>query len=110
MGTRYPDSDLAPPVRRVLRELAGRETFEALAKELPGADLTTLLLEVMRQRARRVSPSELMRRYQSDRFVAPASVPYGRLRRAEEALLRHLPADYELVVLAPLLPLGSHSA
>jgi len=81
-----------------------------LVEELSGADLTTLLLEVYRRRAGRLTPAEVMRRYRSDRFVAPAPTDLAALRRAEDALFAALPAGFETLVLAPLLPLAAHSA
>jgi hypothetical protein len=77
---------------------------------LSGTKLTTLLLEVYRRRALRVSPAEVMRRYRTDRFVAASAIPARELRRAEDRLIAALPPSAELVVLAPLVPLGTHSS
>lgn len=96
-------------LQRVVGEAGVAELVEVLAERLSGADLTTLLLEVMRQRAAAVSPAGLLRRYESDRFVGPATVDARRLRRAEDLLLSSLPSAFELVLLAPLVPLGTHS-
>jgi hypothetical protein len=82
----------------------------ALADRLPGSDLTTLLLEVFRRRAERLSPAQVMRSYRTDRFVAAAAADFAALRRAEDALLGALPADFDRLVLAPVLPLGAHTA
>jgi hypothetical protein len=68
------------------------------------------MLEAMRRRAQRVSPADLLNSYESDRFVGPSAAPTYRLRRQGDALIRCLPANYELLTLAPLLPLGSHFA
>ncbi|GAA3600656.1 hypothetical protein GCM10022419_101020 [Nonomuraea rosea] len=95
---------------RVLRQAGGPEILDVLAERLPGADLTTLLLEVMRRRAQALSPADVLRRYGHDRFVAPAQVPFKRLRRAEDAVLSAVPADVELITLAPVAPLGAHTA
>lgn len=97
-------------LRRILREAGSPKLLTLLSEQLAGADLTTLLLEVMRRRASAVSPAEVMRRYGRDRFVAPASVEFGHLRRVQDALLAALPDDVEVVELAPLVPLGTHSA
>ena len=99
-----------PALRRVLGRAGGPELVDLLADELSGADLTTLLLEVFRRRAVRLSPADVMRRYRSDRFVAPAPVGYSALRRAEDALVAALPDGFEVLVLAPVLPLAAHSA
>ncbi|MEU9360579.1 hypothetical protein AB0D35_20990 [Streptomyces sp. NPDC048301] len=99
-----------PALRRVLRRAGGPEVLGLLADELSGSDLTTLLLEVFRRRAARRTPAEVMRRYRSDRFVAPAPVGLTALRRTEDALLSALPDGFEPLVLAPVLPLAAHSA
>ncbi|GLZ29415.1 hypothetical protein Lesp02_16050 [Lentzea sp. NBRC 105346] len=86
----------------------GSEHLDRLA-ELPGAELTTVLLAVMRRRVADMSAPDVLRRYRSDRFVAPASAPFKELRAAEDRLLRALPDDVEVLQLAPLAPLGTHS-
>ncbi len=96
-------------MRRVLRQAGGPEILDVLAERLSGADLTTLLLEVMRVRARALAPADVLRRYTSDRFVGPSVVPFERLRRAEDAVLSVVPAEFELVTLSPVAPLGAHS-
>jgi hypothetical protein len=97
-------------LRRVLGGVGGPACFELLADELAGADLTTLLLEVLRRRAARVRPADVFRRYRSDRFVAPAAVDLAALRRAEDAFIGALPGGFETIVLAPVVPLGTHTA
>jgi hypothetical protein len=99
-----PDQALA----RVLRATGGPELLDRLAESLPGADLTTLLLEVFRRRALQLGPADVMRRYGTDRFAMPGSVSFAALRRAEDVMLATLPAGFEVVTLAPVLPLGAH--
>ena len=77
---------------------------------LSGTKLTSLLLEVYRRRAQRVTPAEVMRRYRTDRFVAAPAISARDLRRAEDGLIDALAPSTELVVLAPLVPLGTHSS
>jgi hypothetical protein len=100
--------------RQALGRITGRpdgaDLLGVLAGDLAGADLTTLLLEVFRRRAERLSPAEVMRRYRTDRFVAPGQVSATALRRAEDAMLGALPQGFDLVTLAPVLPLGAHTA
>lgn len=99
-----------PALRRVLERAGGAQLLDLLADELAGTDLTTLLLEVFRRRAERLTPAEVMRRYRSDRFVAPAPTGFAALRGAEDALLSALPGGFEVLVLAPLVPLAAHTA
>jgi hypothetical protein len=98
-----------PALRRVLREVGDPALVDKLAA-LPGSDLTTVLLEVQRRRADRVSAPEVLRSYGRDRFVGPAAVGFGAQRRAEDAMLAALPGGFEALTLAPVLPLGAHSA
>ena len=98
-----------PALRRVLREAGDPALVDRLAA-LPGSDLTTVLLEVQRRRAGQITPAEVMRNYGRDRFAAPATVGFGSQRRAEDAMLAALPAGFEVLTLAPVLPLGAISA
>src|SRR5271154_3047980 len=99
-----------PALRRVLDRPGGPELLDLLAEELTGADLTTLLLEVFRRRAERLTPAEVMRRYRTDRFVAPAPTDYAALHRAEGLLAAALPAGFQMLTLAPLVPLAAHTS
>jgi hypothetical protein len=98
-----------PALQRVLREAGDTALADRLAG-LPGTALTTLLLEVLRRQASRLSAADVLRRYGTDRFVAPAEVGFAALRRAEDGLLAALPAGFEVLTLAPLLPLAAHAA
>ncbi|MFF8534337.1 hypothetical protein ACF07B_20740 [Streptomyces sp. NPDC015532] len=107
-----PDGEVPanPALRRILRRPRGTELSELLTEGMSGGDLTTLLLEVFRRRAERLSPADVMRCYRSDRFVAPAPISFAALCRADGALLFALPDEFEILVLAPVLPLAAHSA
>jgi hypothetical protein len=52
----------------------------------------------------------VLRRYGQDRFVRPVPVPFADLRRTEDAILASLPPDTEVLTLAPLVPIGTHTA
>jgi hypothetical protein len=95
---------------RVVEQAGGPAVLEALADRLSGADLTSLLLEVMRRRAARVTPADVMRQYREDRFVAPSELDLRELRRVEDVMLRALPDGFDVLTLAPVVPLGAHSA
>lgn len=94
---------------RLLPRIGGIETVERLAA-LSGSDFTSVMLEVIRRRADRETPASVLRRYERDRFVRPGQVSARAIRRAEDVLLGGLPEDVEVVLLAPLAPLGTHSA
>lgn len=99
---------LPAALARLLPQLGGAEVLDRLSS-LSGSEFTSVMLEVARRRAARETPASVLRRYQCDRFVRPGTVPWGSLRRAEDLLLSCLPAGVEVVTLAPLVPLGTHS-
>jgi hypothetical protein len=108
-GTGDRDGASGSPLARVLSAIGGIAVVERLA-ELSGSDFTTVMLEIARRRAASQTPSTVLRRYRSDRFVQPASTPWLQLRRVEDLLGACLPDAFERVTLAPLAPLGTHSA
>ena len=101
-------SERHPSTTRVVAAV-GEEVVDRL-RGLSGSDLTTLLLEVMRGRAETVTPAEIVRRFERDRFVAPVPVPFARMRSTEEAILGALPEGTETLALSPVVPLGTHRA
>jgi hypothetical protein len=103
------DGDAGNALDRVAREIGGMELVDRLAA-LSGSDFTTVMLEVVQRRAARETPASVLRRYTSDRFVRPGGTPVRSARRAEDALLGCLPPETEVVQLAPVVPLGTHSA
>jgi hypothetical protein len=93
---------------RVLPAIGGMDTVQRLAT-LSSSDFTSVMLEVARLRAARETPATVRRRYSHDRFTEPGHTPWRALRRAEEALLACLPPEVEMLTLAPVVPLGTHS-
>src|SRR5689334_6096608 len=94
---------------RVLRSLGSPDALDRLTR-LPGSDLTTLLLALMRQRASSLTGPDVLRQYRSERFVAPSPIPFDVLRAAEDQLLHALPPSFSMLSLAPVAPLGTCSA
>ena len=103
-GVRHP----ATVLDRVLPTIGGMDTVQRLAA-LSGSDFTSVMLEVARVRAAQQTAASVRRRYERDRFTIPGHTPWRDLRRAEEALLACLPAGVEMLTLAPVVPLGTHS-
>jgi hypothetical protein len=96
-------------LKRVLPRIGGMAAVERLAA-LSGSDFTSVMMEVARRRSASQTPASVLRRYEQDRFVRPGQVSARAIRRAEDMLLGRLPGDVELVMLAPLVPLGAHAA
>jgi hypothetical protein len=93
-------------IRRVEQEL-GPEVVDRIAG-LRGADLTTLLLEVARRRTQDMAPSDVLHRYETDRFVGVGAFPPSTISGIEASLFATLPDGFERLVLSPVAPLGAH--
>lgn len=76
---------------------------------LPGSELQSLLLEVMRRRAAARAPAELLAQYRRDRFVAPSQVD-PRVLVEIAAELYAAAGEFGAIELSPLAPLGACSA
>lgn len=86
----------------------GEESFARLAEELPGSELQSLLLEVMRRRASARSLTDVLAQYRRDRFVRPAAVD----QRVSVEIDGHLLAaaeGFDAIELSPVAPLGTCS-
>ncbi len=84
-------------------------TREALTR-LPPTDLQTLLIAVARARAAQVTPADVMRRWQQDRFVRPAAADPRRVAAVEARLWQLLPDEFTGIELSPVAPLGTCTA
>src|SRR5688572_6551631 len=81
------------------------EAFEQLAGGLAGTELQSMLLEVMRRRARARTPADVLAQYRRDRFTGPGMVD----QRTAVAIDGHLLAaadGFEAIELSPVAPLG----
>lgn len=90
------------------RAAIGEEGFAQLADKLPGTELQSLLLEVMRRRAAARAPAEVLAQYRRDRFVRPAAVD----QRVTVEIDGHLLAaadGFAAIELSPVAPLGTCS-
>jgi hypothetical protein len=86
----------------------GTAEFERLASELSGSALQSVLLEVMRRRAKGRPPAEVLAQYRRDGFCRPAPID----QRTSVAIDGHLLAaaeDFEAIELPPVAPLGACS-
>ena len=60
-------------IDRIIKKAEGKNIMELLTKDLSSSDLQSLLMEVYRQRINRISPSQLLRSYEENRFVHPST-------------------------------------
>jgi hypothetical protein len=93
-------------LRRIEHGL-GPDVIDRIAA-LRGSDLTTLMLEIARRRTDGITPADVVRRYQTDRFVGPGPFAPSTIADIEATLFAALPDGFEQVVLSPVAPLGAH--
>jgi hypothetical protein len=97
-------------VARIVRDAGVPDLLEILGERLAPTDLQSLLLEVARRRAARVSTADLLSAYERDRFTRPAVVDAAAVATFEQLAWSLLPDGYEAVELSPVCPLGANSA
>jgi hypothetical protein len=96
-------------IRRIVREAGTPELIDILAERISPTDLQSLLLEVYRRRAARISVSCLAQQYAANRFVKLANTSPQEVLEFDRLAYSLLPAGFEAVELSPLAPLGSCS-
>ncbi len=97
-------------LERIERQAGIPGLASLLAERLTPTDLQSLLLEVYRVRSARSRPADILRSYESDRFVRPSSLSPDRLLAWEQIAFSSLPPEFEPMVLSPVCPLGASSA
>ena len=83
---------------------------DALVDGLSPSELRSILLDVSRERAAKVTPARLLQQWQQDRFVRPSTSDPRQLARTQQRLWERLPANFTGVELSPVTPLGTSSA
>jgi hypothetical protein len=97
-------------LNRIIRKLGVEKIVDLLTEQIPGSDLNTLLLEVFREKTKTSSASDLLKRYQENRFVEPATVNPIELKQLELDTLRIAQKhSFRPIQLSPVAPLGSCS-
>lgn len=87
------------------------DLLDVLTKKLSYTELNSLLLEVYRLRCDEINPSDLMKSYEKNIYVKPASEDPVRLRKLEIEILETAKTfSFKPVELSPVVPLGACSA
>lgn len=99
-----------PTIERLLEKIGDTSLLERL-RELPPTELQSLLLEIFRNAAADVTPQQLLKSYETNRFVVPSSVDPITFYKMELAMLELAQSNlFEPQELSPLAPLGNCSA
>lgn len=97
-------------LNRIVRDLGIENIVDLLIEQISGSDLNTLLLEAFRRKTKKSSASDLLRRYEANRFVQAARVNPIELKQLELDTLR-IAQNHSFIPLqmSPVAPLGSCS-
>ncbi|TBL74591.1 hypothetical protein [Paenibacillus thalictri] len=89
---------------------ADLQAVKRFLADMSGSDLNTLLLDVFQEKIQRTKASELLKRYDLNRFVRPASLDPVALKKLELLALSIAGANkFTPLQLSPAAPLGSCS-
>lgn len=95
--------------KRLLKKIGDDQLLEKL-QQLPATELQSLLLEIFRQAANDVTPQQLLKAYETNRFVVPSAVdPISFYKTELEMLEMAKASSFEPQELSPLAPLGNCS-
>jgi hypothetical protein len=96
-------------VDRIARQAGVPGLVELLADRLAPTDLQSLLLAVYRRRAAGLTPADLLRQYERNRFPQPSAADPALLDDLDRLAFSLLPGGYQRVELSPVCPLGTSS-
>ncbi|GAB4037062.1 hypothetical protein [Spirosoma gilvum] len=96
--------------KKIAERIGRPDLIDILTNELSGSELTSLLLDVFDRKAAQLSPADLLRAYQSNRFVQPADIDIiGNRALEDQALALFTNYGFTPLELSPVAPLGSCS-
>jgi hypothetical protein len=100
-------------MKNISNLIAEKKGYTQLLNELEklsGSELNSLLLELFRNRTKKISPAELLKQFEKNRFAAPSSVDPIIFKQLELKCLK-IAAEkiFSVVTLSPLTPLGTCS-
>ncbi len=88
----------------------GIDLIDIMVNKLSGSELNSLLMKVFAMRANQISPGELLKSYQSNRFAKPAETNFIKLLHTSATTLEFLlEKGFVPKQLSPLVPLGTCS-
>src|SRR5262245_24190841 len=103
------EGSVNPIIERIIKESNVPDLMEVLTERISMTDLQSLLLEVYRRRAARLSASTVLKQYNDNRFVRPVSIPPQEFIEFDQLAYSLLPDGFEAVELSPVSPLGTCS-
>lgn len=99
-------------ISKLIEERTGyANLLNDLNEKLSASELNSLLLELFRIKTKTISPSELLKQFEKNRFTAPSRISAIELKEYELQCLKLMEeGGFSVVTLSPLTPLGTCSA
>lgn len=97
-------------IARILEETGQPDLLRTLVESLSPTDLQSLLMEVYRQRAGKLSAADVLRQHEKSVFTQPSTVNARSLAQFDSIALACLPKGFEPLELSPVAALGTNSA
>jgi len=97
-------------ISKLIAQKGGYETVLNELEKLSGSELNSLLLELFGKRSKKISPAELLRQFEKNRFAAPSTVHPIAFKELELRCLKLAESkNFNPIILSPLTPLGTCS-
>ena len=96
-------------IKRIIEKSGVPNLQDVLVDRLSLPDLQSLLLEVYRNRVKKLKPVYLSEQFSKNRFVQPAQVDPETAIKFDLLAFSLLPEGYKKVELSPVCPLGTNS-
>lgn len=98
-------------IRKIRNKIGGEKIFSKLTNNLTGSEFNSLLLDIFRIRTSQITPTNLMKQFEANRFVKPSSLDPLETKTFEiEWLSKAKGNGFKPILLSPLAPLGSCAA
>ncbi len=95
-------------INRILKETNIPNLLDVLVN-LDSPDLQSLLLEVYKEKTKKLTPKFLLEQYKQNRYVKKANVDTQKSLEFDRLAFSLLPKDFEVIELSPIAPLGTAS-
>jgi hypothetical protein len=97
-------------IKKVIEKSGNEGLLNILTKKLSLSELNSLLMEVYKQRCEDITPADLMKSYELNKYVKPAYEDPVKMRKIELEILKTAEAlHFTPVELSPVAPLGACS-
>ena len=94
-------------LRRIIQKTGIPNLMDILTRQLSATDFQSLLLQVFQKRIYAITPQQLLKYYEENRFVQPSAIDPLHFLAFDQMAFQDLPAGFERMELAPVAPLGT---